>query len=178
MAHCEPARRELAKTHDELWCYEFVRLLLTYHDAPYKLLPGGTGEAVIGPIFEALRANGVQIHLGASVTGLVLDNTAAPLARAIEFVQVQQADPAGEFARWGPATREGWVARAARPLPGSEEKATADVFVLAIPPLSKNCASSMATTVVWGSSASMMSAARKTGWASKCSPLWDVTFST
>ncbi len=112
-----------------------VRLLVTYRDAPYKLLPGGTGEAVIGPIFEALRTKGVQIHLGASVTGLVLDNVAArPLARAIEFVQVQQADPAGEFARWGPATREGWVARAARPLPGSEEKATADVFVLAIPP--------------------------------------------
>lgn len=44
-----------------------LRLLLTYGEAPYFMLPGGTDAAVVSPIVEALRNAGVALHTDSEV---------------------------------------------------------------------------------------------------------------
>ena len=112
----------------------FARLLLTYGDAPYMRMQGGTGEALIGPIYAALKAkegSNVTLMLGTESMSVKATNT------LLIETEVKTGDlpEARDFARWGPATLPGWR----KPLTSTKGKEMtqvikADAFVLAIPP--------------------------------------------
>jgi hypothetical protein len=101
-------------TADKIGAGTFIngvaRLLMTYDDAPYLRLLGGTSEAVIDPIEAALNASGrVAIMKGCEVKGFTVDDGAVT---GVRFT-------------------------VAAPPPGAAPPSSplgADAFVLAIPP--------------------------------------------
>lgn len=112
-----------------------ARFLLTYDDAPYKRMRGGTGEAVIGPIFESLRGNPrVSVLTGTEVGGMTF-NEKEDLARTATLSTTGEEDQT-LFKQWLNRGRAGWPAPAAgRPFdPAKPSVLEADAFVLAIPP--------------------------------------------
>jgi uncharacterized protein with NAD-binding domain and iron-sulfur cluster len=109
-----------------------ARLLLTYEGAPFRRMKGGTGEAVIGPLFQALSVKGIDMQFGHEVTCLNCDRDRVTNANVTEWLRPDPSD----FGLWGPAHRPGWrnpprdtVLDQAKP-----DTIIADAFVLAIPP--------------------------------------------
>jgi len=110
-----------------------ARLLLTYDDAPYKRMRGGTGEAVIGPIFESLKASKrVEVSTGAEVTDIAFVNGRA---RSVKLSTKGEEDHT-LFKKWLDGRRAGWPAPAVGTTfaPAKPSDVEADAFVLAIPP--------------------------------------------
>jgi hypothetical protein len=111
----------------------FIRLFLTYERAPYKRLPGGTGEAVIGPIYKALlkkAGRGVTVRLGHTVTSL---SCAEGQVTGFGYKADRKTDPSQDFGHFGPG-RDGWLVRAEQEDGAKTESGSADAYVLAIPP--------------------------------------------
>lgn len=112
-----------------------VRLLLTYQDAPYKRLIGGTGEAVIAPIYQALLDKGVAVRLGTEVRGVERD--ASGVVRTAKLHKIDDAAIPGDFAPQLPgSTTPGWPVQPTCTAldPAQDDDLQAEVFVLAIPP--------------------------------------------
>ncbi len=112
-----------------------VRLLLTYQDAPYKRLQGGTGEAVISPIYQALLDKGVAVQLGTEVRGVERD--ASGVVRTAKLRKIADCAIPGDFAPQLPgSTTPGWPAQPTCTAlnPPQDDDLAAEVFVLAIPP--------------------------------------------
>ena len=115
----------------------FTRLLLNYTEAPFKYFEGGTGEAVIGPLYAALRGlpeGCVDIGLGWSATGMTFAGTRVENVAIERRIHVGD----GDFELWGPATRPGWQSPSQHSgdetPPFAAHTLTADAVVLAIPP--------------------------------------------
>ena len=131
----------LFTTPDDIAAGTFInglaRFLLTYDDAPYKRMLGGTGEAVIGPIFESLRAKPdvVTVSTGTEVEGM---DFAEGLARTAKLSTKGEEDQA-LFKQWLNGRRFGWPAPAVGSTfdPAKPSVLEADAFVLAIPPFQK-----------------------------------------
>jgi len=127
----------LFTTPDDIAAGTFInglaRFLLTYDDAPYKRMLGGTGEAVIGPIFESLRAKPdvVTVSTGTEVEGM---DFAEGLARTAKLITKGEEDQA-LFKQWLNGRRFGWPAPAVGSTfdPAKPSVLEADAFVLAIP---------------------------------------------
>lgn len=111
-----------------------VRLLLTYDDAPYKRLMGGTGEAVIAPIYQALLDKGVAVRLGTEVRGVQLGASGQVISASLHTVA--DAPVPGDFGLQLPGGTPGWPARptCTAPTPPLDDELSAHAFVLAIPP--------------------------------------------
>jgi hypothetical protein len=107
-----------------------ARLLLTYEDAPYFRLKGGTGEAVIGPIFQSMGEK-VTFRFGAEVKDIAVKND-----RVTSVLVEQQATSALKFEERVSGSGKGWPVPPIDQPKGSKKEVDikADVVVLAIPP--------------------------------------------
>lgn len=132
----------LFTTAEEIAAGTFVhglaRLLLTYEAHPYHRMKGGTGEAVIGPLFQALQAQGATLRLGTRVEALQLAQDGdQSYVQAATVRPVSQVD-AADFGHWNPSVPPdlpGWRhPMSCQPLQAHAEPLAADAFVLAMPP--------------------------------------------
>ncbi|HWK82872.1 MAG TPA: FAD-dependent oxidoreductase, partial [Caldimonas sp.] len=112
----------------------FGRLFLNYVTAPFKRLVGGTGEAVIGPMYQALKDRGVNVQLGYAVTQLSI---VSDVVQSVTYQELLDSD-SKEFKKWGPAIHDGWpdTERTCPPIQPPQKPVPfyAQAYVLAIPP--------------------------------------------
>lgn len=74
----------------------FMRMIFTYHGAPFIHMRGGMGEIVVTPLYEVLKQRGVDFRYFHEVTGLVLHDDRDAIARVTGVVQaVTESD--GEY---------------------------------------------------------------------------------
>lgn len=74
-----------------------IRMVFTYKGAMYYKMQAGMGDTVFGPMYEALKARGVEFRFFHKASALHLDATGGRLAR-VEFQQqadLVSGDPAG-----------------------------------------------------------------------------------
>lgn len=128
----------LFTTPDQIAAGTFInglaRLVLTYELAPYQRMLGGTGEAIIGPIYESLRDSSVEILLGTEVTGVTIESKCL---KFVTLLQTKNCKTDANFGIWpADATdrRRGWRVDLQYDKVNEMHIRPFDACVLAIPP--------------------------------------------